>query len=145
MWFILLFSKSLVRQDQGWVSHQTQLCDSQVYRRILRCDSRTIMKSFLKEIARDFSGKFVRFLCKFPVNSGKIFLRNNFIIVRLSHLRNPAKNLRIAELRLMRNPSQIYINRKLWPIDVRVREYDIARPNKIRNGPNKHEYRSQNG
>ena len=31
-------------------------------------------------------------------------MRNDFIIVRLSHLRNPAKNLRIAELRLMRNP-----------------------------------------
>ena len=41
---------------------------------------------------------------KFPVNLRAIFLRNDFIIVRLSHLRNPAKNLRIAELRLMRNP-----------------------------------------
>ena len=46
----------------------------------------------------------MRFLCKFPVNSRAIFLRNDFIIVRLSHLRNPAKNMRIAELRLMRNP-----------------------------------------
>ena len=34
---------------------------------------------------------FVRFLCKFPVNLRAIFLRNDFIIVRLSHLKNPAK------------------------------------------------------
>ena len=40
---------------------------------LLRCDSRTKMKSFLKKIAREFSGNFVRFLCKFPVNSGTIF------------------------------------------------------------------------
>ena len=39
----------------------------------------------------------------------------------------------------------ILLDSEVWPIDVRVREYDIARPNKIRNGPNKHEYRSQNG
>ena len=39
----------------------------------LRCDSRTIMKSFLKKIDREFSGNFVRFLCKFPVNSRAIF------------------------------------------------------------------------
>ena len=58
-----------------------------------RCDSRTIMKSFLKKIDYKFSEKFVRFLYKFPVNSRAIFLRNDFIIVRLSHLRNPAKNL----------------------------------------------------
>ena len=35
----------------------------------LRYDNRTIMKSFLKKIAREFSGNFVGFLCKFPVNS----------------------------------------------------------------------------
>ena len=40
----------------------------------LRCDSRTIMKSFLKKIACEFSGNFVQFLCKFPVNSRAIFL-----------------------------------------------------------------------
>ena len=74
---------------------------------ILRCDNRTIMKSFLKNIAREFSGNFGGFLCKFPVKSRAIFLRNDFIIVRLSHLRNPAINLRIAELRLMRNPPLI--------------------------------------
>ena len=73
---------------------------------LLRCDNRTIMKSYRKEIARKFSGHFVGFLCKFPVNSRAIFLRNDFIIVRLSHFRNPAINLRIAELRLMRNPLQ---------------------------------------
>ena len=73
----------------------------------LRCDNRTIMKSYLKEIAREFSGNFVGFLCKFPVNARAIFLRNDFIIVRLSHFRNPAINLRIAELRLMRNPPLI--------------------------------------
>ena len=39
----------------------------------------------------------------------------------------------------------LLIYSEVWPIDVRVREYDIARPNKTRNGPNKHEYRSQNG
>ena len=39
----------------------------------------------------------------------------------------------------------ILLDSEVWPIGVRVREYDIARPNKIRNGPNKHEYRSQNG
>ena len=70
----------------------------------LRCDNRTIMKSFLKKIAREFSGNFVGFLCKFPVNSWAIFLGNDFIIVWLSHFRNPAINLRIAELCLMRNP-----------------------------------------
>ena len=56
----------------------------------LRCDNRTIMKSFLKEIAREFSGNFVGFLCKFPVYSRAIFWGNDFIIVRLSHFRNPA-------------------------------------------------------
>ena len=35
----------------------------------LRCDNRTIMKSFLKKIACEFSGNFVRCVCKFPVNS----------------------------------------------------------------------------
>ena len=74
----------------------------------LKCDNRTIMKSFLKKIACEFSGNFVGFLCKFPVNSQAIFLGNDFIIVRLSHFRNPAINLRIAELRLMRNPSLMY-------------------------------------
>ena len=38
----------------------------------------------------------------------------------------------------------ILLDSEVWPVGVRVREYDIARPNKIRNGPNKHEYRSQN-
>ena len=66
--------------------------------------NRAIMKSFLKKIAREFSGNFVGCLCKFPVNSRAISWRNDFIIVRLSHFRNPAINLRIAELRLMRNP-----------------------------------------
>ena len=74
----------------------------------LRCDNRTIMKSFLKKIARKFTGNFVGFLCKFPVNSRAIFLRSDLIIVRLSHFRDPAINLRIVELRLMRNPSQIW-------------------------------------
>ena len=71
---------------------------------LLRCDSRTIMKSFLKRIAREFTGNLHKNLMKFPDNSRAIFLRNDFIIVRLSHLRNPANNLRIAEVRLMRNP-----------------------------------------
>ena len=76
----------------------------------LRCDSLTIVKSFLKKIPGEFSGSFVRFLCKFPVNSRAIFLRNNFIIVRLLQPTN-AKNLRIAELRLMRNPPQLLVQR----------------------------------
>ena len=62
------------------------------------------MKSFLKKIALEFTGNLHKNLMKLPENLRAIFLRNNFIIVRLSHLRNPAKNLRIAELRLMRNP-----------------------------------------
>ena len=70
----------------------------------LRCDSRTIMKSFLKKITREFTGNLHKNRTKFPENSRAIFFRIDFIIVRLSHLRNPAKNLRIAELRLMRNP-----------------------------------------
>ena len=39
----------------------------------------------------------------------------------------------------------ILLDSEVWPIGVRVREFDIERLNKIRNGPNKHEYRSQNG
>ena len=95
----------------GWVSHETQLCISQVFiAGFLRCNRRTRMKSFLKKIARKFLGNFVGFLCKFPVNSRAIFLRNGFLIVRLSHLRNHVKNLQIAELRLMRNPSHMVLD-----------------------------------
>ena len=72
----------------------------------LRCDSRTIINSFLKKNAREFTEKLPKNRPGFPENSRAIFLRNDFIIVRLSLLRNLAKNLRIAELRLMRNPSQ---------------------------------------
>ena len=70
----------------------------------LKCDSRTIMKLFFKKIARELTGNLHKHPTKFPENSRAIFLRSDFIIVRLSHLRNPAINLRIAELRLMRNP-----------------------------------------
>ena len=35
----------------------------------LRCDSLTIMQSFLKKIAPEFSENFMRFLCKFPEHS----------------------------------------------------------------------------
>ena len=73
----------------------------------LKCGSRTIMKSFLKEIARELTGNLHKNPTKFPENSRAISLRYDFIIVRLSHLKNPAKNLRIAELRLMRNPPQV--------------------------------------
>ena len=66
----------------------------------LRCVSRTIMKSFLKKIDREFSGNFVRFLCKFPVNSRAIFLGNDFIIIRLSHLRNPANRRATSDEKL---------------------------------------------
>ena len=30
----------------------------------------------------------------------------------------------------------ILLDPEVWPVGVRVRDYDIARPNKIRNGPN---------
>ena len=79
----------------------------------LRCDSCIIMTSFLHKIPREFTGNLHTHRTKFPENSPAIFLRKDFIIVRLSHLRNPAKNLRIAELRLMRNPSQNRSNRSL--------------------------------
>ena len=39
----------------------------------------------------------------------------------------------------------ILLDSEVWPVGVSVRDYDIAKPNKIRNGLNKHEYRSQNG
>ena len=39
----------------------------------VRCDSLTIMKSFLHKIAHEFSGSVVRFLCKFPVKSRAFF------------------------------------------------------------------------
>ena len=83
------------------------------------------MKSFLKKkIARELTGNLHKHPTKFPGNSRAIFLRNDFIIVRLLHLRNPAKNLLFAELRLMRNPplvslyyghhgNQILINTRL--------------------------------
>ena len=51
------------------------------------------MKSFLKKIAREFPENFVGFLCKFPVNSRAIFLRNDFTIVRLPHFRNTIPRL----------------------------------------------------
>ena len=73
----------------------------------LRYDSRMITQ----EIARKFPGNFVRLLLQISCEFAKHFWRNNFIIVRLSHLRNPAKsseNLRIAKVRLMRNPVLIY-------------------------------------
>ena len=39
----------------------------------------------------------------------------------------------------------ILLDSEVWPVGVRVRDYDIERHNKISNGPNNHEYRSQNG
>ena len=33
---------------------------------------------------------------------------------------------------------------EVWPVSVRVRDYNIARPNKKRSGPNNHGYRFQN-
>ena len=66
--------------------------------------SSTIMKSFLKKIARELTENLHKNPMKFPDNSRAISLKYDFIIVRLSHIRNPAINLRIAELRLMRNP-----------------------------------------
>ena len=67
----------------------------------LRCDSRTMRRSFLKKIVCEFTGNLLISRTKFPENSRAIFLRNDLIIVRLSHLRNLAKKQRIAELRLM--------------------------------------------
>ena len=56
----------------------------------LKCDIRTIMKSFLKKIVRKLTGNLHKNPTKFPENSRAVLLRNDFIIVRLSHLRNPA-------------------------------------------------------
>ena len=39
----------------------------------------------------------------------------------------------------------IRLDPEVWPVGARVRDYDIARPNIIRIGPNNLEYRSQNG
>ena len=48
------------------------------------------MKSFPKKIAHELTGNLHKNPTKFPENSRAIFLRNDFIIVRLLHLRNPA-------------------------------------------------------
>ena len=56
----------------------------------LRCDSRTIINSFLKKIARECTEKLPKNRPRFPENLRAIFLRNDFIIVRLSLLRKPA-------------------------------------------------------
>ena len=48
------------------------------------------MKSFLKKVAGKLTGNLHKNPPKFPENSRAIFLRNDFLIVRLSHLRNPA-------------------------------------------------------
>ena len=77
---------------------------------LLKSDSRTIMKSFLKKIALELTENLHKNPTKLPENSRVIFLRNDSIIVRLLHLRNPAKNLRIAELRLIRNPPLIHFD-----------------------------------
>ena len=66
----------------------------------LRWHSRTIMKSFLKKIVLEFSEIFVRFLCKYLVNSWAIFFGETTSLLydyRISEI------LRIEELRLMRN------------------------------------------
>ena len=46
---------------------------SSAIRRFLRCDSRTIMKSFLKKIAHEFTGNLYKDRTKFPENSQAIF------------------------------------------------------------------------
>ena len=56
-----------------WISHRTQLCDSQSFR-----DSRTIMKSFLNKIAREFTRNLHKNRTKFPENLRAISLRNDF-------------------------------------------------------------------
>ena len=81
----------------------------------LKCDSRTIMKSFLKKIARELIGNLHKNPPKFPENSRALFLRNDFIIVRLSHVKNPAINQRIAERRLMRNPPLVTVDSGVVP------------------------------
>ena len=48
------------------------------------------MKSFFKKIARELTGNLHKNPTKFSKNSRAISLRYDFIIVRLSHLRNPA-------------------------------------------------------
>ena len=68
------------------------------------------MKSFLNKSARELTGNYHKNPTKFPENLRGISLRYDFIIVRLSHFRNPAINLRIAELRLMRNPPLVTVD-----------------------------------
>ena len=51
--------------SKGSKTRLYQIVHTRFFARFLRCDSRTRMKSFLKEIAREFSGNFLRFLCKF--------------------------------------------------------------------------------
>ena len=48
------------------------------------------MKSFVQKLACIFTGNLHKNRTKLPENSRAIFLRNDFTIVRLSHLRNPA-------------------------------------------------------
>ena len=105
-------SLSIICETRGGFLIKRSSAISRFFAGFLWCDSRAIMKSFLKQIACEFSGNFLRCVCKFPVNLRAIFLRKDFIIVRLSHLRYPAKNLRIAELRLMRNPWRRHVNFK---------------------------------
>ena len=63
-----------------------------VFAGFLRCDLRTTMKSFLKKIAREFSGNLVRILCKFPVNSNRIlYHQNNFLHILVSVVLSPSQ------------------------------------------------------
>ena len=71
LFFIFLFTFFLNIWDGFLIRRSSAIC--RFFAGFLKYDSRTTMKSFLKKIAREFSGDFVRVLCKFPVNSQAIF------------------------------------------------------------------------
>ena len=63
---------------------------------------------FLKKIAHEFTGYLHKNRTKFSENSRAIFFEKRLHYCTTMHLKNPAKNLRIAELRLLRNPPLIW-------------------------------------
>ena len=89
----------------GFSSDAARAAIRRFFAGFLRCDSRTIMKSFYsKKLLANSQEIYIKISPFFLRIWERFFLRNDFILVRLLHLRDPAKNLRLAELRLMRNP-----------------------------------------
>ena len=79
----------------------------------LRCDSRTIMKSFLKKIVCEFTGNLHKNRTKCPENLRAIFVSNDFIIVRLSHFRNPANRRAASD----EKPTPVVLFKKIGVIN----------------------------